>query len=86
MSEGHAELIAAFVLNEYDSISEAAAKIDAQYFECGVAEDESAESGSPSKLVDATAVLKQNLFYHNNSRHSSLPIPPQILYVYPHFP
>lgn len=67
MSEGHAELIAAFVLNEYDSISEAAAKIDAQYFECGVAEDESAEPGSPSKLVDATAVLKQNLFYHNNT-------------------
>ena len=67
MSEGHAELIAAFVLNEYDSISTAAAKIDAQYFECGVAQDESAGSGSPSKVVDATAVLKQNLFYHNTA-------------------
>jgi len=65
--EGHAELITAFVLNEYDSISEAAARVDAQYFECGVAqEDEVATSGLTNKL-DATAVLKQNLFYHNNT-------------------
>lgn len=66
VSESHVDLIAAFVLNEYDSISEAAAKVDAQYFECGVPHDKYENSDESSKL-NATAVLKQNLFYHNNT-------------------
>ena len=65
VTEAHAETIAGFVLSEYDGVSSAAAKIDRQYFESGVLG--SSDGKSDGSTPNVVSLLKQNLFYHNNT-------------------